>query len=139
MAKTSGLGAAITLADSSSVSQTITNDITDFSMKTPRAVYDWTGVDKSAHERGIGLADASFSLKGILNNASNMSHAVLSSMSSTSVARAVQVTPTSNAHPFLGANTWITSYDVSRAADGNLTWASELVLQDGATPTWTNS
>lgn len=139
MAKASGLGAAISVADSSSSAQTITNDVTEFSMATPRAIQDTTGVDKSAHERLQLLADCTFSLKGVFNNAANMSHMVLSTMSSTSVVRAVQVTPTSISHPFLGANCYIASYDVTRSATGELTWASELQLADGATPTWTNS
>lgn len=139
MAKTSGLGAAISVADSDTDAQTITNDVTEFSMSTPRAVQDTTGVDKLAHERLQLLADCTFSLKGVLNNAANMSHMVLSTMSSTSVIRAVQVTPTNQTKPYLGANCYIDTYDVTRSATGELTWAAELALGDGATPTWTNS
>jgi hypothetical protein len=139
MAKTSGLGATIVVADSGASNRTITNDVTNFAIQTPVAQYDWTGADKSAHERGQGLADLTFTLNGVLNNASNMSHMVLSTMSSTSVPRLVTVTPTSNAHPFITATTNIQSYDVTRANDGNLTWAASLVLQDGSLPSWTNS
>jgi hypothetical protein len=139
VAKTSGLGAAVVVSDSSSSNQTITNDVTDFTISTPVAQYDWTGVDKSAHERGQGLADAKFGLKGVLNNASNMSHMVLSTMSSTSVTRLIKVTPTNQTKPFLSANCNIDTYDVTRAADGNLTWAADLVLADGTSPSWTNS
>jgi hypothetical protein len=139
VAKTSGLGATISLEDSSLSAQTISNDVTEFSMATPRAVQDTTGVDKSAHERLQLLADCTFSLKGVYNAAANMSHAVLSSMSSTSVQRAAVVTPTASEYPFLGANVYVASYDVSRPATGELTWASELQLADGTTPAWTNS
>lgn len=139
MAKASGLGAAITVGDSSNSPQTITNDVTDFTMSTPRAVQDITGVDKSAHERLQLLADCTFGLSGVLNNAANMSHMVLSTMSSTSVVRAVQVTPTTSTKPYLGANCYINSYDVTRAATGELTWKAQLDLADGAVPTWTNS
>jgi hypothetical protein len=127
------------VADSSSSAQTITNDVTEFSMATPRAIQDTTGVDKSAHERLQLLADCTFSLKGVFNNAANMSHQVLSTMSSTSVVRAAKVTPTVGTTPYLAANCYIASYDVTRSATGELTWASELQLADGATPTWTNS
>lgn len=139
MAKTSGLGAAITVADASSDVQTISNDITEFSMATPRAVQDITGIDKYAHERLLLLADASVSLKGVFNAAANMSHAVLSTVSNTSVVRAVQVTPTASEYPFLGFNAFFSSYDVARSATGELTWASEGALADGTTPQWTNS
>lgn len=127
------------MADSSSSAQTITNDVTDFSMSTPRAVQDITGVDKSAHERLQLLADATFSLSLVFNNGSDMGHQVLSSMSSTSVIRAVKVTPTSGSTPYLAANCYISSYDVSRSATGELTSKAQLDLGDGATPTWTNS
>lgn len=139
MAKTQGLGAAVVVGDSGNSPQTISNDVTDFTIATPVAQYDWTGVDKSAHERGQGLADATFGLKGVFNNAANMSHMVLSTMSSTTETRTIKVTPTNQSHPYLSANCNIESYDVSRGNDGNLTWSSNLVLADGGTPTWTNS
>ena len=113
--------------------------MTEFSLSTPRAVQDTTGVDKSAHERLQLLADASVSLKGVFNNASNMSNMVLSSISSTTVIRAVQVTPTASSKPYLGFNAYFSTYDVSRANGGELTWASEGMLADGNVPTWTNS
>jgi hypothetical protein len=139
MAKTSGLGAVISVADASSSPQTISNDVSEFSLATPRAVQDVTGVDKLAHERLLLLADASVSLKGVFNNASNMSNMVLSSVSSTSVIRAVSITPTSANKPLLAFNAFFSTYDVARAADGALTWSAEGALGDGAVPTWTNS
>ena len=71
MAKTSGLGAAISVADATQTAQTISDDVTEFSMATPRAVQDTTGVDVYAHQRLLLLADATFSLKGIFNAAAN--------------------------------------------------------------------
>lgn len=139
MAKTSGLGAVVSIADDTDTAQAITNDVTDFTISTPVAMADWTGADKSAHERGPLLADAKFAFKGIFNNASNMSHMVLSTMSSTYSIRTVKVTPTNQTKPYLSANCQCDSYDVTRAADGNLTWAASLMLGDGTSPTWTNS
>lgn len=108
-------------------------------MSTPRAMQDTTGVDVYAHQRLPLLSDVSFSLKLVFNNAASMGHMVLSSMSSTSVLRTVQVTPTASAKPYLGANCYISTYDVARAAGGELTSSSELLLGDGGLPTWTNS
>lgn len=139
MAKTSGLGATISIADASQDAQNISDDVTEFSLSTPRGVQDVTGVDVYAHQRLLLLADASASLKGVFNNASNMSNMVLSTASSTSVLRAVQVTPTASTKPYLGFNAYISTYDVARAATGELTWSSELSLGDGNVPTWTNS
>ena len=139
MSKTSGLGAAITVADASSSVQTITNDITDFSFTTPRAVQDITGIDKSAHERLLLLADMSVSLKGVFNAAANMSHAVFSSVPSTSVERATKITPTAISTPYIAANLLYSDYAITRAAAGELTWTATGALADGAVPTWTNS
>lgn len=137
MAKTSGLGATVKVADATGVSQTISNDVGDFTLSTPRAVQDVTGVDKSAHERILLLADATADLKGIFNAAANMSHAVLSTVPSTSVVRAVSVAPTSNAAtPILPFNALFESYDITRAAAGELTWQAKCNLADGALPTW---
>jgi len=137
LAKTSGLGALVSVADAGGTPRTISNDVTDFQLNTPRAVQDITGVDKSAHERLLLLADASVSLKGIFNSAANLSHAVLSTVSSTAVQRAVSIAPTSNnATPILNFNALFSSYDVSRGADGKLDWAAKGELSDGALPTW---
>lgn len=139
MAKTSGLGATITVDDSSGTPQTISNDITEFSFSTPRGVQDITGVDKSAHERLLLLADASFSPKGVFNPAANMSHAVFSSVPSTSVNRTTNIVPTASAHPFLVFEALYSDYAVSRSASGELTWEAPGALADGTVPTWTNS
>lgn len=100
---------------------------------------DTTGVDVYAHQRLLLLADATVSLKGVFDAAANESHAVFSTVPSTSVIRAVAVTPTASTYPFLGFNAYFSSYDVTRAATGELTWASEGALADGAVPTWTNA
>lgn len=139
MAKVSGLGATVSIADATDTPQNISDDVTEFTLGTPRAVQDITGVDVYAHQRLLLLSDATCSLKGVFNNAANMSNMVLSTMSSTSVLRAVQVTPTSSTKPYLGFNGYVSTYDVARAADGALTWSSEVMLGDGNLPTWTNS
>jgi hypothetical protein len=139
LSKTSGLGAAIVVADDTDTNQTISDDVTEFSLSTPRAVQDITGVDVYAHQRLLLLADATVSLKLIMNNAADMGHMVLSTMSSTSVLRSVQVTPTASTKPYLGFNGYVSTYDVARSATGELTTSAELVLGDGNTPTWTNS
>jgi hypothetical protein len=113
--------------------------VTEFSMATPRAVQNTTGVDVYADQRLLLLADATYSLKGVFNAAANMSHAVLSSVPSTSVIRATQITPTASEYPYLGSNCYFTSYDVARSATGELTWSSEGALADGTTPQWTNA
>jgi hypothetical protein len=125
----------VSVADASSSAQLITDDVTNWTLSTPRAVQDVTGVGKSANERILLLADISVTLNGTFDDASNMSHAVFSTVTSTSVARAVILTPTTDsAHlPF---NSLFTDYQLTRAATGELTWQVPGVLSDGTVPTW---
>lgn len=139
MAKTSGMGATIAVDDATGTPQTITNDVNDFTVSTPRAEQDVTGVDKYAHERLLLLADGTVTLKGTFNAAANMSHAVLSSVTSTSVVRATAITPTAEATPNLSMNLLYDSYDITRSNSGELTWQSKGSLADGTAPSWTNS
>jgi hypothetical protein len=141
MAKVSGLGGVVSVADATGTARIISNDVTDYSFATPRAVEDVTGVDKSANERLLLLADYSVTLKGIFNAAANLSHAVFSTIPSTSVARAVELDPigTASGAPKLVVNCVLTDYQVTRANTGALTWQVPGSLQDGGTPTWTTN
>ncbi|HEY6494941.1 MAG TPA: hypothetical protein VIZ43_16830 [Trebonia sp.] len=136
MAKTSGLGATIIVDDATGTPQTISNDFTEFSFSTPRGVQDVTGVDKSAHERLLLLADYSNSLKGVFNAAPNMSHAVFSTVPSTSVNRTTKIEPTAGGTPFLAAEVLYSDYAISRSASGELTFDATGALADGTVPTW---
>ena len=136
MAKTSGLGATVLVDDASSVAQTISNDVTDFQFSTPRATQDTTGVDKSAMERLLLLADYSVQLKGVFNTAANLSHAVFKTIPSTSVNRNVKIEPTSGSTPFLSCLCVLTDYQIQRSNSGELTWQVPGALADGTVPTW---
>lgn len=139
MAKTSGLGlTALSVDDGGGTARDIRNDVGDFQWATPRAVQDVTGVDKSAMERLLLLADFSMTINGFFNDAANTgSHTVLKTISSTSVNRAITLTVTGT----VGANTLAneckgTDYNVTRASDGALTFTAPFVLADGTVPTW---
>lgn len=136
MAKTTGLGSTVIIDDNSGSPQTISNDITDFSFSTPRAVQDVTGVDKSANERLLLLADYSVTLNGVFNTASNMSHDVFKTVPSTSVNRTSKIEPTSGSTPFLACEALYTDYQITRSNSGELTWSAAGVLADGTTPSW---
>lgn len=137
MAKISGLGATISVADAAAEANTITNDVNEFQFSTPRGVQDITGVDKSAHERLLLLADFTVSMKGVFNSADDMSHDTFSTISSTSVARATSIYPTSNGStPVMTCNVYYEDYAVTRAAAGELTWDVKGNLSDGGVPTW---
>jgi|HubBroStandDraft_5_1064220.scaffolds.fasta_scaffold00014_51 hypothetical protein len=136
MAKTGGLGEVITVQDASASAQTITNDITNWTLSTPRAVQDVTGVDKSANERILLLADISMTYNGVFNYASDMSHEVFATVPSTSVPRVNTLQPTNQTEPNLTFTCIFTDYQLTRAATGELTWQVPGSGSNGAVPTW---
>jgi hypothetical protein len=138
MAKTTGLGAQIIVGDAAAdEANTITNDVNEFNFSTPRGIQDTTGVDKSAHERLLLLADYSVSMKGVLNTADDMSHDVFSTVPSTSAVRSCSIAPTSNnATPILVVNVYFSDYAITRSNTGELVWDVKGDLADGAVPTW---
>lgn len=136
MAKTTGLGSSLSVADAGSTARTISNDITNYNFSTPRGVQDITGLDKSANERLLLLADFSVTLNGVFNSASNLSHDVFKTVPSTSVARATVIQPTSSGTPSLTVNVLYSDYQITRNNSGELTWQVPGALSDGAVPTW---
>ncbi|MFD6113594.1 hypothetical protein ACFWG0_26275 [Streptomyces yangpuensis] len=119
--------------DAAGSPQAIKNDITNLQFATPRAVQDTTGIDKSAMERLLLLADFSITLNGAFNDAANMSHAVFKTVPSTSVARTVTLTVSGQT---LANECLFTDYPLTRADSGELTFAVPGVLSDGTVPTW---
>ena len=132
MAKTSGLAwSTCSLDDSAGTPVVIKNDVTDLSFATPRGVQDVTGIDKSAFERLLLLADFTVDLKGVFNSAT--SHTALKTVPSTSVNRTLSLTV---AGASLNNEVIITDYALSRSSSGELTWNAPGVLSDGTVPTW---
>lgn len=134
MAKESGIGwTTLSVDDSAGSPQAIKNDITNLAISTPRAVQDVTGIDKSAMERLLLLADASITLNGVFNDAAGASHVVFKTVSSTSVARTTTATVSGQT---LANELLYTDYQLTRADDGALTWSAPGVLADGVVPAW---
>ena len=133
MAKESGLGMSVAVDDSSGSARTISNDITSIDFATPRGVQDITGLDKSAIERLLLLADGSVTLNGVFNDASNMSHDVFKTVPSTSVARTVTIGISGKT---LAMEMFFADYALSRSATGEMTWSTTGQLAGGAVPTW---
>lgn len=134
MAKETGLAiTTFSVDDSGGTARDIRNDITNFQMSTPRAVQEVTGIDKSAIERLLVLADFSVTPNGVFNDASNLSHAVFRTVPSTSVSRTVSINISGQS---LANECLFTDYNLTRAASGELTWTAPGVLADGTVPTW---
>lgn len=132
MAKASGLGQTTLSVDTSAGAPTdIRNDVTNWQMATPRGVQDVTGVDKSANERLLLLADGSITLNGVFN--ATGSHLVFRTVPSTSVARTT--TQTVNGVT-LAMELLYSDYQLSRSDSGELTWSAPGSLADGQVPTW---
>lgn len=134
MAKESGLGwTTLSVDDSAGTVRDIKNDITNFAYGTPRGVQDVTGVDKSAIERLLLLADFTFTPNGVFNDAANRAHDVFKTVPSTSVARTTTLTISGQT---LAGELLYTDYALTRAQSGELTWTAPGVLADGTVPTW---
>jgi hypothetical protein len=134
VAKESGLGwTTLSVDGSDTAANDIKNDVTNFEFATPRAVQEITGVDKSAIERLLLLADFSITLNGVFNDAADKSHATFKDVGSTSVTRTVSLAVSGQT---LANECLLTDYQLNRGDDGSLTWTVPGVLADGTVPTW---
>jgi hypothetical protein len=111
----------------------IKNDVTNFEFATPREVQDVTGVDKSAMERLLLLADFTITLNGVFNDAASKSHVTFKTVPSTSVLRTVALGVSGQT---LSNECLFTDYSLTREDDGSLVWTAPGVLADGTVPTW---
>lgn len=134
MAKEAGMGwTTLSVDTSGGVAKAIKNDVTNFQFATPRGVQDVTGVDKSAMERLLLLADFSITLNGVFNDAADFSHDVFKTVPSTSVARTTTLAVSGQT---LAPEVLYTDYSLNRGQDGSLTYTAPGVLADGTVPTW---
>lgn len=134
MAKVTGLGwTTLSVDDSSGTPQANVNDFTNLQFSTPRGVQDVTGVNKSAIERLLLLADFSITLNFVFNPAANASHDVFKTVPSTSVNRTTTLVTNGKT---LANEVLYTDYQLTRPQTGELTAQVPGVLADGTVPTW---
>lgn len=133
--KESGLGwTTLSVDDGAGSAKDIRNDVGNFQFATPRAVQDVTGVDKSAYERLLLLADFSITLNGVgFDDQTSQAHTTFKTVSSTSVLRTVSLGVSGQT---LACECIATDYAITRGGDGGMTWTVPLVLGDGTVPTW---
>lgn len=108
------------------------NDFTNIEFATPYNVQEITGLDKSAMERLLLLADFSGTLNSVFNPAANRVHAVMSG--DLRVARTLSLTVSAQV---LANEVLFTDYALTRAAGGEFTASHPFVLSDGTVPNWT--
>ena len=133
MAKEAGFAFTVTVDDSAGSGRDISNDIMSLAISTPRGSQDITGLDKSAVERILLLADGQVTLDGAFNPATNMSHDVFKRVSTTSVTRTVALAISGQT---LSMEMLFTDYALTRANTGELTWSAPAQLSNGTAPTW---
>jgi hypothetical protein len=134
MAKESGLGwTTLTVDNSGGSANDIRNDITNLEFSTPRGVQDVTGIDKSAIERLLLLADFSITLSGVFDDGSNLAHETFKTVPSTSVQRTVAIGVSGQT---LSNECLFTDYALTRAQSGEFTWQAPGVLANGTVPSW---
>jgi hypothetical protein len=133
MAKETGLGMSVAVDDSGGDARTISNDVLSLQVATPRGVLDVTGVDVSAMERLLALADMSITLNMGFNDAANMSFMVFRTVPSTSVARTTTLGVSGQT---LAAEMLYSDFQLSRGTDGSIATTAAGALSDGTVPTW---
>lgn len=134
MAKEPGYAFAVTVDDSAGAAKVISNDVGSLQFATPRGVQDVTGVDLSAIERQLLLADFSVTLTiPAFNDAADRAHVVFKTVSSSSVARTTTLALSGQS---IAPEVLYTDYQLARAQDGSLVSTVPGVLANGVVPTW---
>ena len=96
-----------------------------------------TGLDKSAMERLLLLADGSGTINGVFNDAATTgSHTVLKNYRTIFAGQVGRTLTFAVSAQSLSMEVLFTSYDLSRAADGSLTFSAPFVLCNGTVPAW---
>lgn len=132
--KESGLGMALSIDDSGGTPRDIANDINETSISTPRGVQEVTGLNVSAFERILLLADVETEHNGVFNDATNMSHDVFKTIPSTSVNRTTTFGISGQTFAF---EALYNNYELSRSDSGEFTFTVPGNLANGVVPVWT--
>ena len=138
MAKQSGLGDKLQIDDSGGTLRDISADCTNYGIGNSQNLQDITGLNKSAIERLILLADGEFTVNGIFNPTANLSHDVFKTRTGTRTVT-LDIGGGTTGNPRLTMEMLVESYALTRGADGALTWTAALRLQDGTVPVWSTT
>ena len=123
--------------DSGGTARAITNDVTNINWGMPSGEQDTTGLDKSAHERLLLLADFSISLTAVFNDVATTGMFQIFKNYRTILAGQVGRTTTIvHSGQTLANEVLYTDFPFSRNADGSLIATVPGVLADGTVPVW---
>lgn len=139
MAKVTGITTSVTVDDAAGSGNDLSNDITNFSVSTPRGMQDITGLDKSAVERILLRADGTVTLNGVFNSAANKSHDTFKTIPTQSGSGTGSTRTVVIVYPGTKTLTMeciLTDYQVTMGNDGALTWSVPGSIANGTAPTW---
>lgn len=111
----------------------VRTDVTSLDIATPRETQDVTGIDKSAMERLLLLADGSVDINFVYDDAASKIHATLKNVATETTFKATAIGVSGQT---LSMNLLYTDYKLSRGDDGSFTGSSNGVLADGTAPAW---
>ena len=120
MAKESGVGLTVTVDDAAGAGQAISNDVLNLTFGMPSGVEDVTGVNSSAHERLVLLADFKVELTLGFNDAASMSFAVFKAYRTLAANQVGRTTVIAHSGQTLTQEVLYTDMAGTRAADGSL-------------------
>ena len=97
-------------------------------IRMPSVLLDVTAINKSAHERLLGLADGELSFNTWFNDAASQEHVALKGLPRTDV-QALYFRGTTLGNPAAGLLAKQVNYDATRGADGSLAFAVQCLGQ----------
>ena len=138
MAKETGLGwTAWSVDDAGGTLRDIRRATTSLQIAMPRGVQDATGLDQSAYERLLLLADLSGTMSGVFDDATNNVHDVLKTVPSITAGREFLYTVSGNSLGVTNTPTiHVTDYQLNRQQTGEFLWSTPFVLANGIVPAW---
>lgn len=137
MAKESGLGMTVSVDDSGGTARAIGNDITVISWTMPSGVQDTTGINSSGMERLLLIADLTFTLNGVFNDAvAPSSFDTFKNYRTLAASQVGRTTTMVHSGQTLADEILYSDFAFTRAADGSLTWTAPGALSDGGVPAW---
>jgi len=125
--------ATVTVDDAAGSGRAISNDVTNFSISTPRGIQIVTGVNSPSAERLLLNADGDITLNGVPNTAADLSHDVFKDIGSTNVARTMVIVTSSQT---MTMEAYIESYEWVRNQDASITWSVSGKQSSTTVPTW---
>ncbi len=110
----------ISVDTSAPTAKAIADDVTNLSFGTPRNLQDVTGLSVASAERLALLGDGVVDISGVFDDGSDKEHDVFKDINTSNTTRTVTIVHSAQT---LTLEVLFSSYDLTRAADGSLTFS----------------